>query len=75
MGDKTLTQFYNCRILRDHQIIEEHLWIENGKIVDPEKVFYDEKRVADFRIDCQGKLIAPGFIDIQINGKSIAFNW
>lgn len=68
MGDKRLTQFFNCRILRDHKIIDEHLWIENGKIIDPEKVFYDERRVADVRIDCGGKLIAPGFIDIQING-------
>ncbi|KAI5732799.1 hypothetical protein M8J76_004296 [Diaphorina citri] len=68
MGDSKLTQFFNCKILRDHQIIDEHLWIQNGKIVDPEKIFYDERRMADFRFDCGGKLIAPGFIDIQING-------
>lgn len=68
MGDRRLTQFFNCRILRNHKIIDEHLWIENGKIVDPEKVFYDERRLADKRIDCHGDLIAPGFIDIQING-------
>lgn len=71
MGDRRLTQFFNCRILRDHKIIDEHLWIENGKIVDPEKVFYDERRLADKRIDCHGDLIAPGFIDIQINGEFI----
>uniref|UniRef100_A0A8D8SFI7 N-acetylglucosamine-6-phosphate deacetylase n=1 Tax=Cacopsylla melanoneura TaxID=428564 RepID=A0A8D8SFI7_9HEMI len=68
MGDNRLIQFYNCRILRDHQIIDEHLWIRGGKFVNPEKVFFDERKVADVRIDCKGRLIAPGFIDIQING-------
>ncbi|KAF5304532.1 hypothetical protein FQA39_LY09583 [Lamprigera yunnana] len=61
-------KFKNCRILRNHQIIDEHLWVRNGKIVNPEKVFFDEKIKADVVIDCKGAIIAPGFIDIQING-------
>jgi len=68
-SDKKLLQFKNCQILRDHTIITEDFWVRNGKIVDPEKVFFDEKISADVQIDCKGALIAPGFIDLQINGK------
>jgi len=67
-SDKLL-QFKNCQILRDNAIITEDFWVRNGKIVDPEKVFFDEKISADVQIDCKGALIAPGFIDLQINGK------
>jgi hypothetical protein len=41
-----LKKFYNCRILRDHKIINEDLWVRSGKIIDPEKVFFDEKKQA-----------------------------
>jgi N-acetylglucosamine-6-phosphate deacetylase len=68
-SDKKLLQFRNCQILRDHAIITEDFWVRNGKIVDPEKVFFDEKISADVQIDCKRALIAPGFIDLQINGK------
>ncbi|XP_075972974.1 N-acetylglucosamine-6-phosphate deacetylase [Anticarsia gemmatalis] len=63
-----LTRFHNCHILREGQIIKEDLWIRDGKIEDPEKVFYVEQLQADVTVDCEGLLIAPGFIDIQING-------
>ncbi|XP_023725397.1 N-acetylglucosamine-6-phosphate deacetylase isoform X2 [Cryptotermes secundus] len=63
-----LLQFRKCQILRDHAVITEDLWVRNGKIVDPEKVFFDEKITADVQIDCKGALVAPGFIDLQING-------
>lgn len=65
-----LYQFINCKILRDHKIIREDIWVRNGKLVDPEKIFFDEKVSADVKIDCGNKLIVPGFIEIQINGKS-----
>lgn len=68
-SSSTLTQFKNCYILRNHQIIREDLWVRDGKIVNPEKVFFDERNFADKQIDCQGALISPGFIDIQINGN------
>lgn len=42
--------------------------MRDGKIVDPEKIFFEEKSTPDVRIDCDGLIIAPGFIDIQING-------
>jgi len=63
-----LKQFYNCEILRDSRIQTEDLWVRDGKIVNPEKIFYDEKIKPDVRIDCGGALISPGYIDVQING-------
>lgn len=63
-----LTQFRNCRLLRDHQLVRDDLWVRDGKIIDPEKVFFDEKRQAHLQIDCNGAILAPGFIDLQING-------
>ncbi|XP_054708246.1 N-acetylglucosamine-6-phosphate deacetylase-like isoform X2 [Uloborus diversus] len=56
------------RILRSSRIYKEDLWVRDSKIVNPEPIFYDEKIVADVKIDCKGALIAPGFIDLQING-------
>lgn len=63
-----LTRFHNCFILRDSEIIKEDLWIRNGKIENPEHIFYVEQLEADETINCEGLLISPGFIDIQING-------
>lgn len=69
MDSGKLYQFHNCKILRNSKIYNDDLWVRNAKIVDPQKVFYDEKITADEKIDCNGSLISPGFIDLQINGK------
>lgn len=36
--------------------------------MDPQKVFYDDLAMPDRIINLGGKIISPGFIDIQING-------
>lgn len=69
MSAVILKQFTNCRLIRNHELIKDDLWVRNGKIVNPECVFFDEKIGADVKIDCGGVIIAPGFIDLQINGK------
>lgn len=61
-------QFKNCQLIRNHRLIVEDLWIQNGKIIDPEPVFFERKIPAHRQINCDGAIIAPGFIDIQING-------
>ena len=58
----------NCRLIRDNKLISDDLWIRNGIILDPLKVFYDEKKQADMEIDCDKLIIAPGFLDLQLNG-------
>ncbi|EFX87360.1 hypothetical protein DAPPUDRAFT_307072 [Daphnia pulex] len=67
MGNEII-QFHNCFILRDGKIIKEDLWTCDGKIVNPEPIFFDQKDYADIKIDCEGLTIAPGFIDVQVNG-------
>lgn len=64
----SLVQFKNCRILRDHQLLEEDLWVRNSVIVNPEPIFFVERTTADVQIDCKGAIVAPGYIDLQING-------
>lgn len=68
VSDAPITQFINCRILRDNELQREDLWVREGRILDPEKLFFDEQGYADKRVDCEGSFIAPGFIDVQING-------
>lgn len=63
-----ITKFYNCRILRNHKLINDELYIRNGKVVDAVDLFFKEKRGAHIFIDCKGGVIAPGLIDLQING-------
>ncbi|KAI1290299.1 N-acetylglucosamine-6-phosphate deacetylase [Halotydeus destructor] len=65
---KPVTQFVNCRLVRNHSIIREDLWVRNGQIIDPEKLYFDERRSADQVVDCNNLLISPGFIDLQFNG-------
>jgi N-acetylglucosamine-6-phosphate deacetylase len=64
-----IIQFINCRLLRNHEIITDDLWVRDGIILNPEKLFFEENVTADEFVDCQGMLIVPGFIDVQINGK------
>lgn len=65
-----IIQFINCRLVREHKLIVDDLWVRNGKIINPEKIFFDERTVADRIVNCNGSILAPGFIDIQINGKN-----
>jgi len=64
----TLKRFTNCRLVRNGQLVRDDLWVRKGAILDPEKIYFDEKVVADEVIDCKNSIIAPGFIDMQING-------
>ncbi|KAI5627298.1 N-acetylglucosamine-6-phosphate deacetylase, partial [Silurus asotus] len=55
-------------LLKDAVQQEEDLWVRDGKILNPEKLFFEEQGFADRKVDCGNKIIAPGFIDVQING-------
>ncbi|XP_030836998.1 N-acetylglucosamine-6-phosphate deacetylase-like [Strongylocentrotus purpuratus] len=63
-----IIQFRNCRILHQRRIIRDDLWVRNGEILNPRKLFWEEKGYADHQIDCQNAIIVPGYIDVQING-------
>lgn len=63
-----VTRYTNCFLLRDNQIIEDDLWVADGIILDPKYHFWQSYRLPDTVINCQGKIIVPGFIETQING-------
>ena len=65
-----LVKFTNCRLAIKGRLIEKDLWIDStkGVILDPQKCFYDNLAMPDDIINLGNKIIAPGFIDIQING-------
>lgn len=56
-----ITRFFNAKILRDHEFREEDLWIDDGLIIPPAKK-------AERDINAKNMLIAPGYIDLQVNG-------
>jgi N-acetylglucosamine-6-phosphate deacetylase len=59
----------NARLLLDHKIVQDsYLWFQDGKIIHPQNLFFDQHRDADEIIDAKGALVAPGYLDIQING-------
>jgi N-acetylglucosamine-6-phosphate deacetylase len=66
--EEFIIQLTNCRILRGSSIYTDDLWVRAGTILDPEKIFYEEKRQSDLQIDCDNLILVPGFIDAQING-------
>lgn len=61
IGEQKIMRLYNARIIKNHELVEGELWISNGKIVAPQ-----EK--ADQEIDLHHLILAPGYIDLQING-------
>eukprot|EP01083_Nonionella_stella_P030240 82942_1 len=73
-----LTQFKNCKLVRDRKLLSGvDLWVKDGKVIDPQKRFWSIERasvntscsfVEPVVVDCKGCIIAPGYIDLQING-------
>lgn len=61
MAESKTIQFVGGKLLRQHQFVLSDFWIKDGVIVTPQKR-------ADEVIRLPGKLIAPGYIDLQING-------
>ena len=66
--DPDVTQFTDCLLLRDHELVREDLWVQGGKIINPGPLFFQSRRNASKKVKCHGNILAPGFIDLQING-------
>ncbi|KIX02631.1 uncharacterized protein Z518_08573 [Rhinocladiella mackenziei CBS 650.93] len=65
-----ITKFVNGYLLRNGELVSGDLWIssETGRIISPQSAFYSHLR-ADRTVDLEGRILAPGFIDVQINGS------
>ncbi len=44
------------------------IMLQDGKVIDPSILFFESGRNFDREIDCGGAILAPGLIDLQING-------
>eukprot|EP00050_Salpingoeca_kvevrii_P010604 m.9379 g.9379 ORF g.9379 m.9379 type:complete len:428 (-) comp2967_c0_seq1:56-1339(-) len=68
MASVAVTVFQNCRILRNGAFEACDIWVQDGRIVSAQDMFY-AKRIRGSRfVDCGGRILSPGFIDVQING-------
>lgn len=65
-----ITKFTNCRILKGKELVEQDLWIDShsGKILRDQVAFYELHLSPDEVIDLGGRILAPGLIDVQLNG-------
>uniref|UniRef100_A0A4W5L3E1 N-acetylglucosamine-6-phosphate deacetylase n=1 Tax=Hucho hucho TaxID=62062 RepID=A0A4W5L3E1_9TELE len=62
----------NVRVLRGGKLVPTFLWVENGKIMDPQARFWRAQTAAEYGptrvVDGRGLIVAPGFLDVQLNG-------
>jgi N-acetylglucosamine-6-phosphate deacetylase len=67
-----VVKFENVRVLRDGQLQDTDLWVEDGKVIDPATRFWRARSDADHApdevVDGRGCIASPGFIDVQLNG-------
>eukprot|EP01138_Halocafeteria_seosinensis_P008377 gb/GECG01008560.1/.p1 GENE.gb/GECG01008560.1/~~gb/GECG01008560.1/.p1 ORF type:complete len:231 (+),score=19.58 gb/GECG01008560.1/:1-693(+) len=67
-----VVKFSNCWVFRDGELIWDELWVQNGVIIDPMKRFWEASNNTEFAcdvvVDCEGQILSPGFIDLQLNG-------
>ena len=64
-----IIQLTNCRVLREDALAKQDLWIQDGRFIDAQKHFYAHRRSADVKINCDGLIVAPGFIDLDVGGS------
>ncbi|KAK2801635.1 hypothetical protein FQN51_005179 [Onygenales sp. PD_10] len=71
-----ITKFTNCLIPLNNQLVPRDIWVDSstGKILDPQQAFYEHKLSPDQTLDLGGRILAPGFIDVQLNG-AIGFDF
>ncbi|WPG98888.1 carbohydrate esterase family 9 protein [Acrodontium crateriforme] len=65
-----VTRLTGGRLVKGDKLVEEDLWISSvtGKILLSQEAFYEYYVIPDQVIDLKGKILSPGFIDVQFNG-------
>jgi len=65
-----ITKFINCRLIKGDRLVQEDLWISSitGRVLRSQDVFYDDRITPDRIVDLGNRVVAPGFIDVQLNG-------
>ncbi|KAI9699526.1 MAG: hypothetical protein M1820_007157 [Bogoriella megaspora] len=65
-----IIKFINCRVVKGDKLVNEDVWIssKSGKIIQSQIAFFEHQAIPDEIIDLGGRILAPGFIDVQMNG-------
>lgn len=65
-----ILKFTNSILLSDNDLVEGYLLVdgESGKILRPKSTLDRSHLIPDEIIDLNGKILSPGFIDVQLNG-------
>jgi N-acetylglucosamine-6-phosphate deacetylase len=65
-----VTKFTNGYLLQDGRLVAGDLWIssETGKIISSQSAFYSAHLTPDQTFDLKGRILSPGFLDVQLNG-------
>jgi N-acetylglucosamine-6-phosphate deacetylase len=68
-GDKMI-KLTNCRLAIGDRLVPGDLWIcsTTGRIIDQQKEFFEHSTRPAVTHDLGGCILAPGFIDVQLNG-------
>ena len=64
-----VVRYTNCKLLRDGALRDEDLWVQEGRVVSPQELFWGGKRkraLADTVVDCEGMILSAGLIDLQV---------
>jgi N-acetylglucosamine-6-phosphate deacetylase len=68
----TTLKFTNCRVYTPRGLLPDDLWVRHGRVIDPATRFWEAASLSEYAcdviVDCGGCILAPGFIDVQING-------
>lgn len=72
-GKEEIFCFHNCLLFRNGAFLQlqsdkPQLWVRNGKVLNPLQVSNEEQKEPTIFVDCKGLILAPGFMDIQVNG-------
>jgi len=65
-----ITKFTNGYLLQNGQLVQGDLWVSSGSgcIISPQSAFYSAHLTPDQIVDLEGRILAPGFLDVQLNG-------
>jgi len=70
MTSVDIVKFTNCRLALGDRLVARDLYVSSttGKIIDPSQAFYSQRPAPSITHDLGGRILAPGFIDVQLNG-------
>jgi N-acetylglucosamine-6-phosphate deacetylase len=71
-GSPCVVKFTNARVFLRGKLRKEDLWVRDGRVIDPASRFWEAASFSEFAcdliVDCNNAILAPGLIDVQING-------